>query len=65
MGKSSISFLHNVLSVILVRIPVSYLMSKMFAHTLFPMGLAAPLGSVLSVIICVIAYFIVSKKKIA
>ena len=65
MGKSSISFLHNVLSVILVRIPVSYLMSKMFAHTLFPMGLAAPLGSILSVIICVIAYFIVSKKKIA
>ncbi|MCI9136908.1 MAG: MATE family efflux transporter [Lachnospiraceae bacterium] len=51
-GKSGISFLHNSLSIVCVRIPGAYLASKYFADTLFPMGLAAPGGSLLSVIIC-------------
>ena len=34
----------------------------MYPHNLFPMGLAAPLGSLLSVIICLIAYCILKKK---
>ncbi len=55
-GLSGISFLHNVLSIICVRIPGAYLASRYFADTLFPMGLAAPGGSLLSVIICVIAF---------
>lgn len=61
--KSYISFLHNALAIVLVRIPVSYLSAKMFADTLFPMGLASPLGSALSVVICFIAYALLSKKK--
>ncbi len=55
-GKSYIGFAHNILSIVLVRVPGSYLASKLYADTLFPMGLAAPAGSVLSVIICVGAY---------
>lgn len=55
-GMSGISFLHNALSIICARIPGAYLTSKYFADTLFPMGLAAPGGSLLSVIICVIAF---------
>lgn len=55
-GKSYIGFVHNILSIVLVRVPGSYLASKLYADTLFPMGLAAPAGSVLSVIICVGAY---------
>lgn len=55
-GKSYIGFVHNILSIVLVRVPGSYLASKLYAYTLFPMGLAAPAGSVLSVIICVGAY---------
>lgn len=55
-GKSYIGFVHNILSIVLVRIPGSYLASKLYVDTLFPMGLAAPAGSVLSVIICVGAY---------
>ncbi len=62
-GKSGISFLHNFLSIVLARVPIAYLASKMFADTLFPMGFAAPIGSVLSVIICVIAYIIINKKS--
>lgn len=51
--KSEISFLHNILSVALVRIPGAYFASKLYPASLYPMGLAAPLGSLLSVFICV------------
>ena len=61
--KSGISFLHNFLSIVLARVPIAYFASKMFADTLFPMGFAAPIGSVLSVLICVIAYIVINKKS--
>lgn len=61
--KSYISFIHNSLSIVLVRIPVSYFAAKMFTDTLFPMGLAAPLGSVLSVIVCAVAFLLLTKRK--
>ncbi len=54
--KSIISFVHNVISVLLVRIPVAYLATKMFPDTLYPMGFSPGMGSTLSVIICVIVY---------
>ena len=54
-GRSGISFLHNFLSIVCVRIPGAYLASIFFPDTLFPMGWAAPGGSLLSVVVCVIA----------
>ena len=54
--KSILSFLHNIIAIALVRIPGVYLTSKLFPATLFPMGLATAAGSLLSVIICVIAF---------
>ena len=62
-GKSGISFLHNFLSVLLARVPGAYLASKMFADTLLPMGLAAVAGSILSVIICTIAFLWIRKRE--
>lgn len=62
-GKSGISFLHNVLSIVLIRVPGAFLASKYFTHTLYPMGFAAPCGSLLSVIICVSALYYLSKRK--
>lgn len=62
-GKSGISFLHNFLSVLLARVPGAYLASKMFADTLLPMGLAAVAGSILSVIICTIAFIWIRKGE--
>ena len=53
-GKSMYSFIHNIISVVTVRVPGAYLASVLFPATLYPMGLAAPMGSLLSVIICVI-----------
>ncbi len=65
VGKSGISFMHNLLSILCLRIPVAYTMSNMYADTLFPMGLASPLGSLFSIIICVAAYIIIDKKSVA
>ena len=61
-GKSYIGFIHNIIAISLVRVPGSYIASIMYPHNLFPMGLAAPLGSLLSVIICLTAYRILKKK---
>lgn len=52
-GLSMISFVHNSLSILCVRIPLSYYAASRFKETLFPMGLASTAGSALSVIICV------------
>ena len=62
-GKSGISFLHNVLSIVLIRIPGAYFASKWFIDTLYPMGCAAPAGSLLSVIVCGIAFIYLKKKE--
>jgi putative MATE family efflux protein len=61
-GMSGISFLHNVMSIVLVRVPGAFMASKYFPDTLYPMGLAAPGGSLLSVIICVIAFIWMKKR---
>ena len=62
-GKSGISFLHNIIAITLVRIPGVYLTSTLFPDTLFPMGLATAAGSLLSAIICVVAFTILNQKE--
>ncbi len=56
-SKSGYSFLHNILSICMVRIPGTYIATKIFPENLFPMGLASGLGSLFSSIICLIIYF--------
>lgn len=60
--KSGISFLHNIISIIAVRIPGAYFASLWFPDTLYPMGLAAPIGSLLSALICVVFYLYYNHK---
>ena len=62
VGKSGISFMHNIIAIVLVRIPGVYITSKMFAETLFPMGLATAAASLLSVIICISAFMVISQR---
>ncbi len=62
-GRSELSFLHNITAIALVRVPGVYLTSKLFPQTLLPMGLATATGSLLSVIICVIAYLLIFRKS--
>ena len=62
-GRSGISFLHNFLSIICARVPGAYLASVYFPDTLYPMGLAAPAGSLLSGVICVAAFVYLQKCR--
>ncbi len=61
-GLSGISFVHNSISIICARIPLAYLASIYFADTLFPMGIAAPVGSIVSVVICISVFIWLSKR---
>ena len=63
-GLSYIGFIHNVLAIVLVRIPGAYFTSKWFPDTLFTMGLAAPAGSLLSTLICIVFFIWLKKRKI-
>lgn len=63
-GKSFLSFIQNLVSIILIRIPGAYLASMLFPDTLYPMGLAAPAGSLLSAAICMVFFFCLHKKWI-
>ena len=56
VGRSGLSFLHNIIAIGVMRVPGVYLMSQRFPDTLLPMGLATAAGSLVSVIICIIAY---------
>ncbi len=61
--KPFLSFLHNMVSIIAVRVPGAYLASLYWPDSLFPMGLAAPFGSLLSAVICVAAYWAIERKR--
>lgn len=62
-GLSGFSFLHNSISIICARIPLAYFASVCFKDSLFPMGLASTAGSALSVVICIVVYVYMRRKK--
>ncbi len=64
-GLSSLSFAHNVASMVLVRVPGAYFASMLYPQTMYPMGWAAPLGSLLSAVICLGAYGWLRRKQAA
>ena len=43
-GKSVLSFIHNIIAIVCVRVPGVYLTSKLFPATLFPMGIVTACG---------------------
>ena len=54
--------MHNIIAIALVRVPGVYWASQRFPHTLFPMGLATALGSLVSVLICLLAYALLRRQ---
>ncbi len=54
VGRTGFVALRGILSTFLVRIPVSWLMSKLPEVTLFQVGFAAPLATVFAIVITVI-----------
>lgn len=56
ISKSIVTFIHNVIAIFAVRIPLAWFLSNAFRNTLMPMGLASPAGSLTSCLILLI-YF--------
>lgn len=61
-GMSIVSFIHNIIAIVTMRVPFSYLLSVNYPDTLFPMGIATPMGSAISVIVCIGFYVWMSRK---
>ena len=61
-GQSFICFAHSSAATFLIRIPVTWAMSRVSADSLLPMGLAAPAASLFSIVVCA-AYFLYQKNK--
>lgn len=63
IGRSGLSFMHNIIAIGLMRVPGVYITSRLFPDTLLPMGLATASGSVISVVICIIAFMVLKRKN--
>lgn len=61
-GKTFFVMTQGIVGAFCVRIPVSWLMSRMAGVTLFKIGLATPSSSLVQILLCII-YFIVTEKK--
>lgn len=67
-GKTTFVMAQGIVGAFGVRIPVAFLMSKMFGANLFLVGLATPASTVIQIIMCLVAYIWLQskiKKKIA
>ena len=64
-SMSMVSFVHNVASIVLMRVPGAIVATHLFPDNLYPMGMAAPLGSLVSALICIGVYiwFVKSKRS--
>lgn len=61
-GFSYVSFVHNIISIITCRVPLAYLASKIYPDTLFPMGLAAPIGGIVQIAVCLFFFYRFNKQ---
>lgn len=59
--KSIISFIHSMIATFCVRVPLSYMLSKIPGVSLYMLGFAAPAATLVSLIIC-FGYFIWQEK---
>lgn len=64
MGRTGFVALQGILSTFLVRIPVSWLMSRIPGVTLFGVGFATPLATVFAIVITVIYIARIGKKDL-
>lgn len=55
--------IQGVVDAFCVRVPVSYFMSQLADATLFKIGLATPMSSILQLLLCVGCYLIIRKRK--
>lgn len=63
LGKSILSFVNNVCSILLIRIPGAYFAAKFWPDTLLPMGMAAPAGSLFSSLLGILFLLFLERHK--
>lgn len=64
IGKTRFVMLQGIIGAFGVRVPVSYLMSLRSNATLFDIGLATPMSSILQLVLCLLYMVYLRKKKI-
>lgn len=52
LGKSTISLIHSLIATFIFRIPLTLLISRISRVTLYELGFAAPIASLVSIVIC-------------
>ncbi len=62
-GKTGFVMVQGIAGAFLVRIPVSYIVSKTADATLFKIGLATPTSTVVQIVLCTLFYIYVSRKE--
>lgn len=65
IGKSIVSLIHSLIATFGVRIPLTYILNKTAGVTLYELGLAAPISTFVSILICFIyLYWTYRKDKL-
>lgn len=62
-GHSMFPMIHSCIATFLVRIPGSYILSKVQDITLYEIGFAAPVATLVSLIMCMIYFYSGKWKK--
>ena len=63
-GKTTFVMIQGIVGAFCVRIPVSYMMSKIEPVSLFRVGLATPTSTLVQIILCVSFFVFLSKKAV-
>ena len=61
-GKTTFVMIQGLIGAFGTRIPVSFIMSRLFGDNLFMVGLATPASSVVQIILCMIVYVRLQSK---
>ncbi len=62
-GKTTFVMAESILGAFCIRIPLAYFFSKLSGATLFTIGLATPSSTFVQIILCVVYYHYVMKRK--
>lgn len=62
-GKTMFVMVQGVTAAFLIRIPVSFIVSRFADVSLFAIGVATPLASLFSIFLCVIYFFVLKRKS--
>lgn len=63
LGKTRFVMIQGILGAFAIRIPVSYIMSKMSWASLFHIGLATPASTLFQITLCTIFFIVITRKS--